>query len=106
MPAGWRRRALGGAHPQPGRQLCRDQPVRLRTRSPTHKSHPDTCSDEFDDGEVVGVVFFEAGGDGSEMFDLAEKPLDEIAISIEERAESRDVLASRHRLDVRTRPPR
>ena len=75
----------------------------LRARSPTHKPHPDPCGDEFDGGEVVGVGCFEARGDGSEMFDLIEKPLDEVAISIEERAEGRDVLASRHRLDVRPR---
>jgi hypothetical protein len=48
-------------------------------------------------------VFFEARGDGSEMFDLVEEPLDEVAVSIEEGAEGRDVLASRHRLDVRPR---
>src|SRR6185437_10806900 len=72
-----------------------------RSRSPTHKPHPDTCSDEFDDGEVVGVVLFEARGDGSEMLDLAEEPLDEVSIAVEEGTEGRNVDASRHGFDVR-----
>src|SRR5579862_1861584 len=71
-----------------------------RTRSPTHKPHPDPCGDEFDDGEVVGVVFFEARSDGSEMFDLVEEALDEVAISVEEGAKSRDIDPSRHWFDV------
>jgi hypothetical protein len=50
------------------------------TRSPTHKPHPDTCGDEFDDGEIVGVVLFETRGDGPEMLDLVEEPFDEVAM--------------------------
>src|SRR3954452_5408617 len=46
-------------------------------------------------------MLFEAGGDGSEMFDLVEEPLDEVAITVEEGAEGRNIDASRHRLDVR-----
>src|ERR1700729_4194146 len=71
------------------------------TRSPTHKPHPDTCSGKFDDGEVIGIVFFESRGDGSEMLDLAEEPLDEVAIAVEKGAEGRNVDASRHGFDVR-----
>ena len=55
---------------------------------------------KFDEGEVVGVVLLEAGGDGSEVFDLVEEPLDEVPVSIEEWAERWDVHPVRHRLDV------
>src|SRR5579871_7037156 len=77
-----------------------------RSRSSTHKPHPDTCGDEFNDSEVVGVVFFEARGNGSEMLDLVEEPLDEVAIAIEKRAEGRNVDAPRHGFDVRPRAAR
>ena len=63
-------------------------------------THPDFGCGEFDEGEVVGVVLFEAGGDGSEVFDLIEKPLDEVAVAIKERAERRGIHPVRHRLDV------
>lgn len=46
-------------------------------------------------------MLFEAGGNGSEMLDLVEEAFDEIAISVEERAERRNVDASRHGFDVR-----
>src|SRR6185437_8889932 len=74
--------------------------LRIPIRSPTHKSHPDTGGGKFDEGEVVGIVFFETGGDGSKMLDLVEEPLDEIAIAIKEGAEGRIVDAARHGLDV------
>ena len=64
------------------------------------KPHPDSRRGEFDEGEVVGVVLFVARGDGPEVFELAEEALDEVAISVEEAAEGRDVLTVRHRLDV------
>jgi len=71
-----------------------------RARSPTHKSHPDSGGGEFDEREIVGVVFFEARGDRSEMFELVEKALDEISQTIEIGAEDGDVDPPRHRLDV------
>lgn len=77
-----------------------DGSFRRRSRSPTHKPHPDFGGDEFNDGEVVGIVFFEARGDGPEMLELVEEPLDEVAVAIEERAEGRDVDAPRHGFDV------
>jgi len=45
-------------------------------------------------------VFFEAGRDCSEMFELVEEALDEVAEAIEVRAESGDVHALGYRLDV------
>jgi hypothetical protein len=48
---------------------CQRRPL----RSPIHKPHPDFGCDEFDEGEVVGVVFFEIGHDGSELFALVEQ---------------------------------
>ena len=36
----------------------------------------------------------------AKMLDLVEEPLDEVAIAVEEGAESRDVDASRHGFDV------
>jgi hypothetical protein len=45
-------------------------------------------------------VFFEAGRDCSEMFELVEEALDKIAEAIEVRAESGDVHALGYRLDV------
>lgn len=64
------------------------------------KPHPNSRGGEFDEGEVVGVVLFVARGDGPEVFELAEEALDEVAISVEEAAEGRDVPAVWHRLDV------
>src|ERR1051326_4342818 len=75
-------------------------PKKPYSRSPTHKAHPDTSGGELDDGKVVGVVLFEACSDGSEMLELVEEALDEIAVAIEEGAEGRDVDAPRHGLDV------
>ena len=46
------------------------------------------------------VVLFEAGCDGSEMLELIEEALDEVAVAVKEWAEGRDVLAVWHRLDV------
>jgi uncharacterized membrane protein len=37
------------------------------------KAHPDSYGGEFDESKVVGVMFLEAGCDGSEMLDLAEE---------------------------------
>jgi len=72
----------------------------LRTRSPTHKPHPNFDGGEFDEREVIGVVFFETRRDGLEVFELVEKAFHEIAQPIEDRAEHRNIYASRHRLDV------
>ena len=70
------------------------------TRSPTHKPHPDSRGGQFDESEIVGVVLFEAGGDGSEVLQPVEETLDEIAKAVKEGAESRDIDASRHRFDI------
>ena len=40
-------------------------------------------------------MFFEAGGDGSEVLELAEEALDEVPIAIEEGAERRLFAAPR-----------
>jgi len=69
-------------------------------RSPTDKSHPDSYCGEFDEGEVVGVVFFEAGGLGSEVFELVEDAFDEISKAVEIWTERGDVDAPWHRFDV------
>ena len=45
-------------------------------------------------------MLFEACGDGSEMLQPIEEALDEIAETVEEGAESRDIDASRHRFDI------
>jgi hypothetical protein len=45
-------------------------------------------------------VLFEAGGDSSEMLELIEEALDEVAVSVEPPAECRNVHPARHRLDV------
>ncbi len=82
------------------RALLLEQNNEWTTRSPTHKPHPDSCGGEFDDGEIVRVVLFKAGCDSSEMLDFAEEPLDVVAVSIEERAECRDVDPVRHWLDI------
>src|SRR3978361_1189951 len=65
-----------------GRRLIRSEP------------DPDGC--EFDAGEIVGRVFVVPGGHGSEVLDLVEEPFDEVAVSVQERAEGRDVLAVGH----------
>ncbi len=53
------------------------------TRSPTHKAEPYPDGGEFDEGEVVGVVFFIARRHGSEMFEFVEEAFDEISETIE-----------------------
>ena len=45
-------------------------------------------------------MLFETGGDGSEVLQLVEEALNEVAEAIEEPAERRDVDASWHRLDI------
>jgi hypothetical protein len=60
-------------------------------RSPTHKAHPDFGCGQFDEGEVIFVVFFEAGGDGSKMLEFVEEAFDQVTEAIEVRAEGRDV---------------
>jgi CO/xanthine dehydrogenase Mo-binding subunit len=70
------------------------------TRSPTHKPHPNSGCCEFDEREVVGVVLFVSRGDGTEVFELVEEAFAEIAVSIEEAAERRDVLAVGHGFDT------
>ena len=54
-------------------------------------AHPDACGGELDEGEVVGVVLFVAGGDGAEVLELVEEALDEVAVAVEEGAEGGDV---------------
>ncbi len=78
----------------------REITIGTSARSPTHKAHPDSGGGEFDGSEIVEVMLFEAGRDGSEVFDLAEEPLDEVAVSIEEWTEPRNVHPVRHRFDV------
>src|SRR6516162_6676961 len=73
----------------------------MRSRSPTHKSHPDSGGGEIDQREVVGVVFLEASGDCSGMLEFVEEALDEVAVAVEPWAERGEVDAVRHRLDVR-----
>jgi hypothetical protein len=45
-------------------------------------------------------MLFEAGGNSSEVLELAEEAFDEISEAIQERAERWDIDASWHRLDV------
>jgi hypothetical protein len=54
------------------------------TRSPNHKSHPYFDGGEFDEREVIGLVFFETRRDGTEVFELVEEALDKIAQPVEE----------------------
>lgn len=46
-------------------------------------------------------MLFVSRGDGPEVLEFVEEALDDVAISIEEAAESGDMNAVRHRLDVR-----
>src|SRR6516225_11558808 len=69
-------------------------------RSPTHKSHPDACGGELDECEVVGIVLFEARGNGSEVFELVEEALDEVSETIEEMTEGWKVDPPRQGFDV------
>jgi len=73
---------------------------RISTRSPTHKSQPDAGGGELDEREVVGVVLFEASGDSSEVLNLVEEALDEIAEAMKETTEGGDVDAPGHGFDV------
>jgi hypothetical protein len=50
--------------------------------------------------KIVSVMFFEAGGDGSEMLDLAEEAFDQIAQTIEPCTEGGESDVSGHWLDV------
>jgi hypothetical protein len=54
------------------------------TRSPTHKPHPDSGGGELQQGEIVGVVFLKARCNGSEVFELVEEALDQVAEAVEE----------------------
>jgi len=53
-----------------------------RARSSTHEPHPDPWGGEFDQGEIVGVVLFEAGRDGPGVFELVEEALDQVAVAV------------------------
>src|SRR5271155_173045 len=64
------------------------------------RAHPNSGGCEFDESEVVGVMLFEASGDGTEMLKLVEEALDQIAIAIEKGAESGDAHAAGHWFDV------
>ena len=48
------------------------------------KSHPDSDGSEFDGSEIVFRTLVVSGCDGSEVFELVEEALDEIAVAIEE----------------------
>ena len=71
-----------------------------KARSPTHKPEPYSDGGEFDEGEVVGVVFFIARRHRSEMFEFVEEAFDEIAEAIEVGAEGGDVHPMGHWFDV------
>ena len=49
---------------------------------------PELCGSEFEHGEEVGGVFFVAGSEPPEVFDLVEEALDAIARPVEHRAEA------------------
>ena len=69
-------------------------------RSPTHRSEPYSDCGEFDDGEIIGVVFFVAGRHRAEMFEFVEEAFDETSEAIEIGAEGGDVHPIGHWLDV------
>ena len=71
------------------RRLC-VRPKTVRSRSRTHKSEPYSDCGEFDDGEIIGVVFFVAGRHRAEMFEFVEEAFDEISEAIEIGAEGGD----------------
>lgn len=50
---------------------------RRHARSSNHTPHPYSGGGELHEGEEIGVVLFEAGGDGPEMLELVQKPFDE-----------------------------
>lgn len=54
----------------------------------------------FDESKIIGVVLFETCGDGTEVLQLIEETLNEVAEAVEEGAERRDVNASWHRLNI------
>ena len=64
------------------------------------KSHPDSGRGDFDESKIIGVVLFETCGDGTEVLELIEETLNEVAEAVEEGAERRDINASWHRLDI------
>src|SRR5215212_8687590 len=90
----------GGNHTCASSRTLRFQVPIRRSRSPTHKPHPDLESGELDEGEIIGVVLLEASGDGSEVLELVEEALDEVAVAVQEWAEGRNVDAPWHRFDV------
>ena len=53
-----------------------------------------------DGGEEVVVALVIAGGDCAEVFELAEEPLDLIALAIQHRIEGREAFSRRHEPDV------
>ena len=76
------------------------------TRSPTHKPHPDSRCGEFDEREIVGVVFFETRCDRSEMFEFVEEAFNEVSETIEIGAERRNFDPAGHWLDAGPRAAR
>lgn len=55
-------------------------------------------------GEEIVVSFVVLGCDGSEVFDLAEKAFDAIALAIEDGIEGQKTFSRRHGADVGHRP--
>ena len=53
------------------------------TRSPTHKAEPYSDGGEFDEGEVVDVVLFEACRHRAKVLEFVEEAFDEIPKAIE-----------------------
>ena len=56
-----------------------DPPKKGRSRSPTHKAHPNSGGGEFDDCEIVFGMLFVSGSDSTVVFDFAKEPLDCVA---------------------------
>src|SRR3954465_14095723 len=63
-------------------------------------AHPDSCSCEFDECEIVGGVLLVPGRDGSEVLELVEEALDAVSRSVQEGAEGGFVEPAGQRLDV------
>jgi hypothetical protein len=81
-------------------ETAADQLSPAYSRSPTNKPHPDSCGGELYDGKMVCVVLFEAGCDGSEVLDLVKEAIDQIAVAIQEGAESQCLHPPGHGLDI------
>src|SRR3546814_9635524 len=95
------RRRGRSARPRPHRALpSRRLPAGLGHR--LIKSHPDSGGGEFDEREEVSVVFFIAGGNGSEVFEFVEETLDDVAITVEKAAEGRDVRSEEHTSELQS----